>query len=252
MLKFGTRGFHPGWGASVAAAVAMVVALSLGNWQMRRAEEKQALQERFDNRGRGATLRVPSRLVEVKDVEYARVSVRGEFLAHHTILLDNRVRNGVVGYEVLTPVRIEGGELCVLVNRGWVAAGPRRDVLPIFPTPAGLQSIEGIALFPGGRYFEFGGDHAVGKNNGAVAQRVWQNLNFERYAETTRLALQPFLIRQTSASDDGVARVWERPDRGVDVHRGYAFQWYSFAALILVLYVVLNLRSIDTASPRQD
>ena len=251
MLNFGTRRFRPGWGVSVAAAVAMVVALSLGNWQVRRAEEKQALQERLDNRGRGATLQVPSRLVKVKDVEYARVSVRGEFLPHHTILLDNRVQNGVVGYDVLTPVRIEGGELCVLVNRGWIAGGPRRDVLPKFPTPADPQSLEGIAVAASDRYFEFGGDHAAGET-GAAVEPVWQHLNLERYAETTRLALQPFLIRQTSASDDGIARVWERPDRGVNIHRGYAFQWYSLAALILVLYVVLNLRNIDTAPPRQD
>ena len=252
MLKFGTRRFRPGWGASCVAAVAMVVALSLGNWQVRRAEEKQALQARSDHRGRGATLQVSSRPAEVKDVEYARVSVHGEFLPHHAILLDNRVRNGVAGYDVLTPVRIEGGELCVLVNRGWIAAGPRRDVLPKFPTPAGPQSLEGIAVAASGRYFEFGGDRAAGQKTGAAVEPVWQNLNLERYAETTRLALQPFLVRQTSASDDGLARSWERPGRGVDVHRGYAFQWYSLATLILVLYVVLNVGIIDTAPPRQD
>ena len=226
--------------------------MSLGNWQLRRAGEKQALQERFDNRESGATLLLPSRLFEVKDVEYARVAVRGEFLPHYTILLDNRVRNGVVGYDVLTPVSVEGGGLSVLVNRGWIAAGPRRDVLPKFPTPAGLQSLEGIALAPSGRYFELGADHAAGGKAAAAVEPVWQNLNFERYAETTRLALQPFLVRQTSASDDGLARTWERPDRGVDIHRGYAFQWYSLAALILVLYVVLNLRSTESAPPRQD
>ena len=226
--------------------------MSLGNWQLRRAGEKQALQERFDNRESGATLLLPSRLFEVKDVEYARVAVRGKFLPQHTILLDNRVRNGVAGYEVLTPVRIEGGGFSVLVNRGWIAAGPRRDVLPKFPTPAGPQSIEGIAVDPGGRYFEFGADHAAGKKTAAAVEPVWQNLNFERYAETTSLALQPFLVRQTSASDDGLARTWERPDRGINIHRGYAFQWYSLAALILVLYVVLNLRSTEPAAPRQD
>ncbi len=34
--------------------------------------------------------------------------------------------------------------------------------------------------------------------------------------------------------------------------RGYAFQWYSLAALILVLYVVLNLHRTEPAPPRQD
>ena len=229
-----------------------MAALLLGNWQLRRAEEKQALQQRFESRGRGATLQLPSRLIEMADAEYARVSVRGEFLPEHTILLDNRLRNGVAGYEVLTPVRIEGGGLCVLVNRGWIAAGPRRDVLPKFPTPAGPQSLEGIALAPGGRYFEFAAERAAGKKTGATVEPVWQQLNFERYAETTRLALQPFFVRQTSASDDGLARTWERADRGIDIHRGYAFQWYSLAALFLVLYVVHNLRSIEPAPPRQD
>ena len=180
MLKLGAWRFRAGWGVSCAAAVAMVVALSLGNWQVRRAEEKQALQARSDHRGRGATLQVSSRRVEVTDVEYARVSMRGGFLPQHTILIDNRVHQGVVGYDVLTPVRIEGGELCVLVNRGWIAAGPRRDVLPKFPTPAGPQSIEGIAVDPGGRYFEFGADHAAGKKTAAAVEPVWQNLNFER------------------------------------------------------------------------
>ena len=251
MLKFGARRFRPGWGVSCAAAVAMAVAFSLGNWQLRRAGEKLALQERLDNRGRGARLELAPRMVDAKEVEYARVSVRGEFLPRHTILLDNRVRNGVVGYDVLTPVRIEGGELCVLVNRGWIAAGPRRDVLPTFPTPAGPQSLEGIAVAASGRYFELGGDPAAGKKTGAAVEPVWQHLNLERYTETTRLALQPFLVRQTSASDDGLARTWERLDRGVNIHRGYAVQWYSLAALILVLYVVLNFRNIDATPPRQ-
>jgi surfeit locus 1 family protein len=252
MLTTGTRKFRPGWGASIAAAVAMSIAVSLGNWQTRRAEEKLALQERLENRARGAALQVPPRLVEAKDVEFARVSVRGEFLRQHTILLDNRVHNGVVGYDVVTPIRIEGGELCVLVNRGWIAAGPRRDVLPKFPTPAGPQPLEGIAMIAGGRYFELGGEGAAGRKAGAAVEPVWQHLKLERFAETTGLAVQPFFIQQTSASDDGLERVWERPDRGVNINRGYAFQWYSLAALILVIYVVLNLRNVDTAPPRQD
>ncbi len=252
MLKIGSRNFSPSWGASLAAAVAVAIMVSLGNWQTRRAEEKLALQEKLDIRGRGVALQVPSRLIDAKNVEFARVTVRGEFLRRRTILLDNQVRKGVVGYDVLTPLRIEGGELCVLVNRGWIAAGLRRDVLPIIPTPAGTQSIEGIAVLPSHRYFELGADGETGRQSGGAMAPVWQHLNLERYAEATGLAVQPFFIRQTSAGDDGLARVWDRLDRGVDINRGYAFQWYSFAALILVLYVSLNLRIADTQPPRQD
>ena len=37
-------------------------------------------------------------------------------------------------------------------------------------------------------------------------------------------------------------RAWERPDTGVERHRSYAVQWYSFAALAAVLYVVLGFK----------
>ena len=44
-----------------------------------------------------------------------------------------------------------------------------------------------------------------------------------------------FVVQQTNDTGDGLRRVWPRPDAGVDKHRGYAFQWYSLAALIAVL-----------------
>jgi surfeit locus 1 family protein len=248
VLKLRGRAFRPGWGASIAAAIAIAIAVLLGNWQVWRAEEKLALQERFDDRGRGAVLQISARAIDARAVEFFRVAARGEYLSRHTILLDNRVQNGIVGYQVLTPLRIEGGELCVLVNRGWVAAGSRREVLPQFSTPAGVRTIEGIAVVPARKFFELGG----GADPAADSGPVWQHLDFERIARTTHLPLQPFVIQQTGAAEDGLQRVWERPDTGVNIHRGYAFQWYALAILILVLYVTLNLKRIDTQAPRQN
>ena len=228
--------------------VGIALAVSLGNWQTRRADEKLALQQRFDDQSRAVALQVPPRAADTREFEFSRVAARGEFLARHTILLDNRVQKGVVGYQVLTPLRIEGGELCVLVNRGWVAAGPRREVLPAISTPAGLQSIEGIALAPRGRYLELGGNTGPAADPGPV----WENLDVGRFARVSRLPLQPFVIQQAGGAEDGLNRAWERPDTGVNMHRGYAFQWYALAVLILVLYVTLNLKRIETPAPRQD
>jgi surfeit locus 1 family protein len=248
VLKLRGRAFHPGWSASIAAAIAITIAAALGTWQLRRAEEKLALQERFDDRGRGAALQVSARTIDARAVEFSRVDARGEFVPRHTILLDNRVQNGVVGYQVLTPLRIEGSELCVLVNRGWVAAASRREVLPKFSTAAGMRTISGVAVVPSRKFFELGRGAGPATDQGPV----WQHLDFERFARSTRLPLQPFVIQQTSDAEDGLKRVWERPDTGVNIHRGYAFQWYALAILVLVLYVTLNLKRIVTQAPRQD
>jgi len=71
---------------------------------------------------------------------------------------------------------------------------------------------------------------------------VWQNLDFARYAATTRLTLQPLLLLQTTPLADGLVRDWPRPDTGVSMHVSYAIQWYSLATTLAVLWLVLNVK----------
>ncbi len=230
----GMRSFRPAILPAAAALVAIALTLALGNWQTRRAEEKLALGRDLDAAARRATLALPSMPVDAHGYEMSRVSVRGEFSSTHTILLDNKVLHGVAGYHVLTPLRIAGGDMYVLVNRGWVAAGARRDQLPQTRTPAGPRSVEGIAVIPSSRILELGAKTEEGI--------LWQNLVLARYAKWSGLKLQPIVLEQTSDSDDGLARAWARPDTGADKHRGYAFQWYALAATILISYVALSFK----------
>src|SRR5262252_7479595 len=99
--------FRPrGW-ALAAAAAACAVFILLGNWQARRADEKRALAAAMQNR---------------------RIALSGTFLPQYTVLLDNKIYNHRAGYEVVTPLRVDGES--VLVLRGWIEAGRSREVLP--------------------------------------------------------------------------------------------------------------------------
>ena len=51
-----------------------------------------------------------------------------------------------------------------------------------------------------------------------------------------------YVIEQHSALDDGLIRDWPRPDLGVEMHESYALQWYSLAALSVVLLFALNFK----------
>ncbi|MBK5103458.1 MAG: SURF1 family protein [Burkholderiales bacterium] len=230
----GGRRFRPAFLPGVAALAAIALTLSLGNWQSSRAEEKLALGRNLDDAARRVQLALPPSPVDAHDYEFARVSARGEYSARHTVLLDNKVLRGVAGYQVLTPLKIVGGDMNVLVNRGWVAAGTRRDILPQISTPAGITAVEGIALVPGSHIFELGTTTEEGI--------VWQNLVLARYAKWSGLKLQPVVLQQTSAAADGLERVWARPDTGADKHRGYAFQWYALATTILIAYVAFSFK----------
>lgn len=230
----GNRSFRPAFVPGAAALVAIALTVALGNWQSRRAEEKLARGRDLDDASRRAVLALPPGPVDAHDYEFARVSARGEYSAKHTILLDNKVLRGVPGYHVLTPLKLAGSDMYVLVNRGWVAAGARRDSLPQIPTPAGAQTVDGIAVLPSSHILELDAKTEEGI--------VWQNLVLARYAKWSGLKLQPVVLQQTNEAADGLARVWARPDTGADKHRGYAFQWYALAATILVLYVFLSFK----------
>jgi len=230
----GNRRFRPAFVPSIAALAAIALTVSLGNWQTRRAAERVALGRRLDDAAQQAARTLPPNAVDVHDYEFRRIRARGEYSAGHTILLDNKVLQGVPGYQVLTPLRIAGGARYVLVNRGWVAAGARRDVLPQIKTPAGTQTVEGIGVVPSKYILELGAQTEKGI--------VWENLVLARYEKWSGLKLQPIVLQQTSEAADGLVRKWRRPDTGADRNRGYAVQWYAMAITILIIYVALSFK----------
>jgi surfeit locus 1 family protein len=228
---------RPAWLVVAAAGCALFV--SLGNWQSRRAEEKIEAQRRIDALAAAAPAELPAALVAASEYAGRRVTVRGEYVPKHSVFIDNRVYKGVAGYHIVTPFRIDGADLYVLVNCGWVAAGPRRERLPEVVAPKGLQAIEGLAVLPSGRAYELAPDTTTGP--------VRQHLDIERIGAKTGLQLQPLVLQLTSDAKDGLVRAWERPDAGVNTHRAYALQWYALALLIAIVYVVLGYRRAAAA-----
>lgn len=207
--------FRARWWAVALAAAGCAAGIALGNWQSGRAEEKRAA---------GAALKP--------------VALRGEWLPKFTVFLDNKIYRGRPGYHVVQPFRIalvgEGQMRHVLVNRGWVAAGPRREQLPEIRTPAGELALQGLRLERFPRAYE----GAAMKPEG----RVWQNVATDEFAARFGLALEPYVIEQHSALEDGLVRDWPRPDAGAEMNEAYALQWYSLAGLAVVLLVVLGFR----------
>ena len=226
--------FRPGLVVTLATIGFCALTVALGLWQTRRAAEKESLQATLDLRAAEPPLTLPPVPAGSDALAMRRISARGEYAERFGILLDNKIHRGRVGYQVVTPLRIAGGNVHVLVNRGWVAAGRTRDDVPQLPVPRGTQAIEGIATVPAGRVYELAAD--------TPRNAVWQHLVLDRYRAWSGLELAPFVLQQTNDGGDGLVREWDRPDAGADRHRSYALQWFSLAILAVVLYVVLNAK----------
>jgi surfeit locus 1 family protein len=228
---------------TLAAVTGIALTLALGNWQLGRGQDKSALKARIEKLAAGPLINVPATELSAADVQLRRVEATGVFEPKYAVLIDNRVRHGTPGYQVVMPLRLGDGGRYVLVNRGWVAAEQDRSRLPEVKTPSGPVTVTGMALVPSGRFFELSGKVTEGK--------VWQNLTIARYRQAMPIAIQPFLIQQdqAGASDDALVREWDPPDLGIDRHYGYAFQWFSLALLILVFYLVTHVKRKTEKKP---
>jgi surfeit locus 1 family protein len=225
------------WIPFIAAALAVALGVSLGQWQTRRAAEKQAIERKLSARQSAPPLALDARLQTIDDIEYRRVVVKGEFVRDWPIYLDNRPYQGAAGFYVLMPLKIAGSDLHVLVARGWF----KRDIadrtrLPPIPVPAGVVEIEGVAIRNPGHVLQLGSPEPLHPN------AIVQNLDVGEFAQASKLAMQPFVIEQLSDTQDHLVRDWPRPSAGVDKHRGYAFQWYALAATAFLFFIVTGFR----------
>lgn len=208
----------------IAGLALAALTVSLGNWQMSRAEQKRDLQEQIEA---GAAAQPVPLGMALPVQDWMPVELAGRWQSEATIFLDNRVQDGRVGYHVMTPVELADGAGWVLVNRGWVAAGATRAVLPEVPAPQDEVAVVGSVRFPETAPFTL----AAQAGEGAL----WQYVDLAQYRDWSGLPVHDWIVQQTSSAPDGLVRDWPRPDAGIDRHRGYALQWYSFAGLSLAL-----------------
>lgn len=233
-MRLGPIEFRVSLVPTVAAAVAVALTVSLGRWQLSRAEEKRGLERDYATNQTAAPVLLTGNEPDAASLRFCRLVGEGEYLPARQIFIDNQVNNESAGYHVLTPLRIGDSGRYVLVNRGWIARGPDYPDPPQAPVPTGRIRVEGYGALPVKRFLELSSD--------TVAGDVWQNLTFERYRRATGLDLVAVILVQTTGIRDGLVAVHERPDFGIAIHEGYAFQWFALTAAIVAIYFFVNAR----------
>lgn len=219
------------WVVTAAAVLSIAATASLGLWQLDRGAQKTALEAAIRAR---ADLPVwgNADVLAAQDLSpglYRPVRLQGHWLAQHNVFLENRQMDGRVGFFLVTPLRLNGSERTVLVQRGWV---PRdfndRSRVPEVATPAGDVQVAGRLAPPPGRLYQFGE-----AGTGAIRQ----NIDLAAYRQETGLALLDLSVQQTGDDEGPLRRQWPLPATDVQKHHGYAFQWFALCALIAGLYL---------------
>src|SRR5947207_2020195 len=134
-----------------ATLVAVALFVTAGNWQRARMEAKESLRAQLDAASANAPASLPPHVADWSAWRFRPVTATGAFDAGHQILIDNKVRAGSVGFDVVTPLRLTDGRI-VLVDRGFVAGGPSRQMLPNVAPPSERVTVRGRVNVPATRY----------------------------------------------------------------------------------------------------
>ncbi len=243
--------FRPNWWMTLATLAVMALCIKAGLWQFDRAAQKQALQTQLNARLIEPPVALTDNLLagKITDLEswrYRRVKLAGVYDTRYQVLLDNQVENTVAGYHVLTPMQVEGSSHFVLVNRGWIpkAAAQKglQQQVPVVIAPQGRQEIIGDINIPAANFFTLEAPPPVDEK----WQPIWQNLDLKRYIKSVPFEAEPYLVRLDEKNVGGFVRNWPPPGERVNMHLGYAYQWFGFALTLLVIYIVLNVKKVRT------
>lgn len=232
------RTFKPGLVPTIVTIILLPIFIRLGYWQLDRAEQKRDIQTRFEQRVQLPAFRLDPKVSADDELEYRRVYVRGVFDQKHQILVDNKVHKGKVGYYVITPLRMNNSNKYVLINRGWIAAKPYRHELPDINVTDKLVTIHGRLVRPRIDIFMISD-----KNRESMdwpARMQW--LDLKEIEKATMRDFYQFAVLMDADAPHGYTREWGKTKLDPVKNDSYAAQWFSFAVLLIILYIGINLK----------
>lgn len=236
------RRFAPGPVSTLAWALATVVLVGLGLWQLQRLSWKEELLARAAREAVAPARALPAGPLEPAALDFARLRVQGHYLPGTGVALGLSSRYGRTGARLLTVFRLDGGRL-LLVDRGFVPEPLLAEAVAA-PPPEGPRTLEGVARAGAARrsWFVPAPDLALPR---------WYEADLASIGRHLGLSLEPLLL------------VLERPEPGagpfpqpspvaIDVpnpHLGYALTWFGLASVLFVFYILLGRRRAQEERP---
>ena len=228
--------FKPALLPTIITLILLYLLVSLGFWQLDRADEKRALLAEYRQGDEDGAIFIRQQMADIEDLAYQMARSRGRYDSRQQLLLDNRTHDGQAGYHVVTPLRLPDGS-AVLVNRGWIGLGPDRSQLPDVPVSESERQVVGRIKPLQENVFRLGDE---------LPRERWpyrvQHIDVEAISAELGYPVMPFVLLLASDQDDGFVRDWKPLTFGPERNKGYAVQWFGLAAALLLIYIVVNIK----------
>ena len=235
----------PKWVLSHLFVLALIVAMiNAGFWQLRRLHEKQdrnaKVEQRFEEKQAPVeTLAKPGEYSAADDLEFRPVTATGSYLKDAEVLVRSRSLEGSPGSWVISPLRLEKGEI-VAINRGFIYnSGQLESVPKKFQAPTGEVTVEGIV-----RKTETKGSFgATDPASGELTNLA--RVDVARLDKQTNGDFLPFYVQLTNQDPQDSGERPEPvplPEQDEGNHFSYAVQWFIFTTIAFIGYPLILQR----------
>ncbi|MBL4802504.1 MAG: SURF1 family protein [Emcibacter sp.] len=213
----------------------IVVLCLLGNWQVERLEWKLDLTEKLEMRYGLPPIAIPSTVSDTDDWLYRHVTVSGRFLHMREMPLYGVGPNGRPGYDLFTPLLTKEGRY-IIINRGWVP----EDMIDPVSRPDTITS--GPIYITGLLRKSWKKERFAPEND--LERNLWYFGDLNEMANAQGLSeVFPMFLYVDKALTEAKYPIGGRTRlKLVNNHLDYAMTWYGLAIVLLVIYVIFNVR----------
>ena len=231
--------FQPGWKMTVFTFAFAPLLFWLGQWQLDREVEKSLLQQNYDLRAVAPAVPIDAVDWSREDLAFLKVSAKGEFEKNGVYLLDNKIHDGKVGYELLNPFVTEAGQT-VLINRGWIPQGTSRRELPPIPTVDGNIEILGSIYVSLDDVFLLS---TVEETAAIEGPKVIQSIEIDSISADLAKKIAPYTVRLLNNSPGLEQANWQAVNMSPEKHRAYAVQWFAMLFALLAMFIYFGFKN---------
>lgn len=228
--------------ATVLVLAAAAVMVRLGIWQLDRLEWRRAFNARVIEQANLAPMQLGAAdtNLDLYSMEYRQVQITGEYLANDAVALRNQVWVTVygnqLGYKLLMPLRIEGSDTAILIDRGWIPAEQPLD-LAQYAVPGPVTITGQLRRAEIDVQLAFNADPTL--QPGEQRLELWNYLDLPRLAQQMQTPLLTSGYVQIVPQGEQTQPPFANPpelDLSEGSHFGYAVQWFTFATILLAGY----------------
>ena len=212
----------------IFAIIFVPITISLGLWQIERANEKKVIISNYDK----LLVSTPIALQKEQPLEnWQPIETVGAY-QDLVIYEDNAINSGKAGFKVYHLFQ-NGDGTFIFVHRGFIERNLIKNNLPRIDTPVGKKNILGTTLFKQNNTFV--------KNIEESDIRIIQEFNtpalIEKFPILKDRYLHPFLFNLDVRDADKFQPIEKPVNMTATKHIGYAIQWFGLCAALIILTI---------------